>query len=387
VACSVMLLIVTGLTARSFSRLLSEERHFHAQQVAMVRADLSGPRYSSGLDLPDDFGADHGSLERSAMIDRTLMRLRSMPGVQDAAVTNVLPLTGNTSVDRLERPDHPLPRALEPRADRRFVSPAYFTTMGIPLEAGREFTEQDRANPRVVILSQKAARAAFPGEEPLGRKLLHWGRIYTIVGVTADARINDLRRNDAVYYLPYWDFPPTVPVFLVRTAHGAKEMIPQIREAIWSTDPEVAVPAVTTLAMQIGDSVATDRFQAMVLSSFGAAALLIAVLGIYGVLAYSVSLRTQEFGVRIALGSSRSSLAQLVLRDASFPVLGGVVLGLLGATGAVRWLRSLLYQTSGTDPWAIGLSLAVLLCAVLAAALLPVRRAASVDPMQALRTE
>ena len=387
VACSVALLMVTALMARSFSHLLTEERHFNAKRIAMVRADLSGPRYSSGPGFPDDPGADRGSLARSVMIDRTLMRLQSTPGIESVAVTSVLPLSGSTSVDGLVRPDHPVPRALEPMADRRFVSPGYFATMSIQIKAGREFTAQDRINPRVVILSQKAAEAAFPGEDPLGHKLLHWDRIYTVIGITSDARINDLRHNDAIYYLPHWDFPPTVPVFLVRSAQSAETTIPLIRKAIWDADPEVAIPAVTTLEMQVNDSLATDRFQAIMLSSFGAAALLIAILGIYGVLTYSVSLRTQEFGVRLALGSSRSRLVRLVLYDASYPVLGGIALGLLGAAGVVRWMRSLLYQTSGADPWAIGLSLAVLLCAAFLAALLPVHKAASVDPMQALRTE
>ena len=387
VACSVTLLIVTMLMARSFSHLLSQERHFDADQVAVVRADLSGTHYSSGQGLPDNPGADRGSLARDAMIDTTLDRLRSTPGVLAAAATSALPLSGDMSIDGLVRPDHPVPQALRPMANRRFISPGYFIAMGIPLLAGREFTQQDRANPRVIILSQKAAQAAFPGEDPLGHKLLHWDRVYTVIGISADARINDLRHDSSVYYLPHWDFPPTVPVFLVRTAANAEAMIPSIRKTIWSVDSEVAVPAVTTVEMQVKDSVATDRFQAMVLTSFGIAALLIAVLGIHGVLAYSVSLRMQEFGVRIALGSSRARLVKLVLRDVSYPVVGGVVLGLLAALGAARWIRALLYQTSATDPSVIALSVTVLLVAALIAALVPVRKAASVDPMQALRTE
>ena len=387
IACSVTLLMVTALTARSFSHLLTQERHFNAQRVAVVRADLSAPRYSSGPGMPDDPGADAGSLARDAMINRTLDRLRSLPGVQAAALTNVLPLSGDTSVDGLVRPDHPVQQAVEPMANRRFISPGYFEAMGIRLIAGRDFDERERQNPRTVILSEKAVQAAFPGENPLGHKLLHWGRIYTVVGIAADARITDLKRNAAVFYLPYWDFPPTVPVFLVRSAQSAEAVIPSVRQAIWSVDSEVAIPAVTTLEAQVDDSVATERFQAMVLSSFGCAALLIAVLGIYGVLAYLVSQRTQEFGIRIALGSSRASLAHLVLTDASYPVLGGIVLGLGGAACAVRWVRSLLYETSVVDPWAIGLSLAVLLAAALVASLLPVRNAISVDPMRTLRSE
>ncbi len=387
VACSVTLLIVTGLITRSFSHLLTQDRRFTSQQVAMAKADLSTPKYSSGAEMPGNPGADPGSLARDAMIDRALDKLRALPGSQSAAVTSVIPLTGDMNLDGLVRPDHPVPEGQVPMANRRFTSPGYFDTMGIPLLAGRDFSEQDRENPRVVILSEKAATAAFAGENPRGHTLQHWGRVYTVVGIAADARINDLKRNAPMFYLPYWDFPPASPVFMVRSSRTLQSLGPEMRQIIWSIDPDISIPTVVSLDAQVSESVATERFQAVILSSFGIAALLLAVLGIYGVLAYSVSLRTQEFGIRIALGSNRAGLARLVLMDVSYPILAGVGVGLLGATGAARWVRSMLYETSAIDPWAIGLSLAVLLMAALLASLLPVRKAASVDPMVALRCE
>jgi ABC-type antimicrobial peptide transport system permease subunit len=272
-------------------------------------------------------------------------------------------------------------------ANRRFISPGYFDAMEIPLLSGRDFNQRDRDNPRVLILSDTTARTVFPGENPLGRTIRHWGRIYTIIGIAADARINDLKRNAPVFYLSYWDFPPSNPVFLVRSSQTIQTLGPAMRQAIWSIDPDISIPTVISLDTQVDESVATERFQTIILSSFGGAALLLAVLGIYGVLAYSVSLRTQEFGIRIALGSSRSTLARLVLRDTSYPVLGGIALGLLGAAAAARWVSSILYETSAIDPWAIGLSLALLLIAALLASLIPLRKATSVDPMSALRTE
>ena len=160
-----------------------------------------------------------------------------------------------------------------------------------------------------------------------------------------------------------------------------------MRESIWGIDPEISIPTVISLDEQVDESVATERFQTVILSSFGGAALLLAVLGIYGVLAYSVSLRTQEFGIRIALGSSRKALTRLVLLDASRPMAGGIALGLLGVALATRWVRSLLYETSPADPWAIGLSIAVLVGAALLASLLPARDATSIDPMSVLRGE
>ena len=387
VACSVTLLIVTGLITRSFSHLLTQDRQFNSQQVVMSKADLSNPRYSSGERTPDNPGTDPGSLARDSMIDRTLDQLRTLPGVHSAAITSVMPLTGDTSVDGLVRPDHPVPQGQVPMANRRVISPGYFDTMEIPLLAGRDFSEKDRENPRVVILSDKAAKAAFAGENPLGRSLRHWGRNYTVVGIASDARINDLKRDAPIFYLPYWDFPPESPVFMVRSSQTIQTLGPEMRQIIWGVDPNISIPTVVSLETQVNESVATERFQTVILSSFGIAALLLAVLGIYGVLAYSVSQRTPEFGIRIALGSNRAGLVRLVVMDASYPVVAGIVLGLLGAAAAARWVRSMLYETSALDPWAVGLSLTVLLIAALLASLLPVRKAASIDPIQALRSE
>jgi predicted permease len=387
VACSVTLLVVTGLITRSFSHLLTQDRQFNSQHVVMAKADLSASRYSSGEGMPDNPGADQDSLTRDSMIDRTLDRLRSLPGVQSAAVTSVMPLTGDMSVDGLVRPDHPVPEGQVPMANRRFISPGYFDTMKIPLLAGRGFNAADRQNPRVLIVSDKTAKAVWPKEDPLGRTISHWGRVYTVVGIAADARIDDLKRDAPVFYLPHWDFAPTSPVFLVRSSQPIQSLGPAMRQVIWSIDPDISIPTVVSLDNQVDDSVATDKFQAVILSSFGGAALLLAILGIYGVLAYSVSLRTQEFGIRIALGSSKARLARLVLLDASYPMIGGILLGLLGAVAATHWVRSMLYETSAVDPWAIGLSVAVLTVAAVLASLLPARRATSVDPMRVLRAE
>ncbi len=387
VACSITLLIVTGLITRSFSHLLTQDRAFNSQSVSVARADLSSSRYSSGEGIPDNPGADAGSLARDEMIDRTLDKLRAVPGVQSVAATSVIPLTGDTNVDGIHRVDHPVPEGQVPMANRRFISPGYLSTMRIPLIAGRDFSEEDRKNPRVVIVSEKTARAVWPDENPLGRSIRHWGRVYTVVGVTADARISDLKRDVAVYYLPYWDFPPATPVFLVRSSQTIQALGPEMRQTIWSVDNDISIPTVISLDAQVNESVATEKFQTIILSSFGGAALLLAVLGIYGVLAYSVSLRTQEFGIRIALGSSRSKLVHQVLMDASYPMAGGMAMGLLGAALATRWVRSLLYETSPADPVVIGSGMAILIVAALLASLLPARNAAATDPMHVLRGE
>ena len=209
----------------------------------------------------------------------------------------------------------------------------------------------------------------------------------TVIGVVADTRINGLKDTAAMVYIPYWAFTPWTESFLVRSSQPSSAILPEMRRAIWQIDSQVAIPTLKSMDDQVSDSVAADRFQAMVLSGFGAAALLLALLGVYGVLAYSVSLRTQEFGIRIALGSGKRALFGLVLRQAAQPVLLGTGIGLALALIVLRWVRSLLYQTPVLDPLAVGGSVLLLLVAAAIAAIVPACRAASVDPMRALRTE
>ena len=188
-------------------------------------------------------------------------------------------------------------------------------------------------------------------------------------------------------YAPYWAFPPLTMSFLVRSSQPSDVLAHEMRRAIWRIDPQVAIPLLKSMDEQVNESVATDRFQAVVLTSFGTAALLLALLGIYGVLVYSVSLRRQEFGIRIALGSDKATLVRLVLYQAAHPVFIGTFAGLVAAGLVLRWLHSLLYETPAIDPLAIGGSVLLLLAAAAVAAIVPARRAASVDPMQALRME
>ncbi len=387
VAASVVLLVVTGLIAQSFSHVLTQNRAFNAAHVVLAEADLYARRYSDGGTLPDNFGADPGSVARDAFIERALERLRGLPGVQAAGITSVMPLTGDISVDSMTRPDHPLPPGETPLANLRVISPGYLQAMRIPLLAGRDFDMRERQNSRSVIVSEKTAKAVWPGESALGHTIEHWGQVYTVVGIAADARINNLKQDVAVFYLPYWNYPPFSPIFVVQSTQAVDALAPPLRRELWSIDPAIAIPTVTSFDAQVGTSVATERFQTLLLSSFGAAALLLAMLGIYGVLAYSVSLRMQEFGIRLALGSDKAGLARLVLLEAAYPVMGGVAAGLLAALLSTHLLRSLLYETSTLDPVALSAAIGLLLGVALVAALLPARRATQVEPMQVLRQE
>jgi predicted permease len=385
VACTLTLLVVTTLVLRSFSHLLRQDRGFDTSHVTVAQVDLFSPQYGDS-ESPSTFKAN-----KLAFADRVLTSLRQLPGVKSASITSAAPLTGETWVDDLQRPDHPVPPAEEIPINVRWIDQDYLRTMQIPLVAGRNITAGDRANPMVALISEQTAREGFTGENPVGKEI---GDIVPdapmgvrIVGVVADARVNGLRDDAAMVYIPYWAFTPWTISFLVRSPQPSEALIPEMRRVIWQTDSKVAIPSIKTLDDQVSESVSSERFQAIVLTSFGAVALLLAGLGVYGVLAYSVSLRRQEFGIRIALGSGKGALMRLVLRQAAVPVVLGTGAGLLMTLLVLRWVRSLLYQTPVADPVAIGGSVALLLAAAAVAAIVPARGAASVDPMRALRMD
>ncbi len=383
VACTVVLLIVTSLVLRSFSHLLRQDRGFDASHVTLAEVDLFAPQYGDSR--------PNVKAVKLAFVDRLLTQLQQLPGVQTATATSAAPLTGETWVDDLTRPDHPVPRAQQLAINVRWIDQNYLGTMQIPLVSGRNLTAADRADPYVALISERTAREGFPGENPIGRQIS--GNVpddkhtVTVIGVVADTRINGLKDSAAMVYMPYWAYTPWIVTFLVRSSQSSDALIPEMRRTIWNIDPQVAIPTLKSMDDQVSDSVAAERFQATVLTSFGASALFLALLGVYGVLGYSVSLRRQEFGIRIALGSGKSALVALVLRWAAPPVLLGAGAGLAMAMIALLWVRSLLYQTPVLDPLAIGGSVLLLVIAAAIAAIIPARRAASTDPMRALRTE
>jgi predicted permease len=384
IALSVALLAVAGLAARSFSRVMVENWNFSADHAVVADTSLVMPQYGKGLN-PNAPGAAADHSRRNAFINRALERLRALPGVTTVGVTSAMPLTGDNDVEPLIASDQPMPPGRLPLANNRMISPGYLQAMQIPLVAGRDFNEQDMAHPAATILSEKAAKAAWPQGNPLGHKLSRWGIDFTVVGIVADARINDLKRDVAMFYLPITVYPSHDPVFVLRGPAPPEALAPAVREVLWSIDPEVALPVVEPLTEQVSGSVAADRLQAVLFAGFGAAALLLAALGVYGVLAYTVSLRRREFGVRLALGSQRAALVKLVLLEASRPLAIGLAAGLGLAFLAGRWLSSLLYETAGNDPVVLVGSVILLVAAAVVAALLPARRAADTDPMTVLR--
>ena len=216
-----------------------------------------------------------------------------------------------------------------PLANWRWVSPGYFETIQQPLLTGRSFEERDR-NQNSVILSQSAARAAFGSQPAVGQQIQYHKTLLTVIGVIHDARDTSLKKTPPyMVYLHYKDNPPLDPSFLVRSALPTDRIAARLRKAIWQRDPTVTIARIKTLESQVDDSLAPERFQVVVLIGFGLSALLLAMLGIYGVLSYSVASRKQEIGIRIALGANRQSIYSLTLAEAAAPVLAGL---------AVDWL-------------------------------------------------
>jgi len=381
VACTLLLLVVTALVVSSFAKVMTQDRSFDSNHVTLAQVDLFSANY--GQTNPKSEAA------KVAFMDRTLESLARIPGVTAASVTSEMPMAGESWIDGLTRPDHPVPESQRPMVNLRMVSPNYRETLRIALLAGRDLEAADRGQAGNALISEQAARTVWPGEDPVG-KHFDFGDgagMHTVVGVVGDARTNDLKKTANMVYEPYWENARWRIYFLVRSSLPGSALDYSIRDAIWKIDPQVPIPALKPLDDQVNESVATERFQTLLLSSFGAAALLLALLGVYGVLTYSVSLRQQEFGIRIALGSNRAALTLLVLRQAVYPVLWGVVAGLCGAFVATRWVGSLLYETQPADPLAIGVSVLLLLGVACVAAMVPARRAAGVDPMRALRAE
>ena len=381
VACTLLLLVVTALVGSSFAKVVTQQRDFDSGHVTLAQVNLFNANY--GQTNPSSEAA------KVAFIDRTLESIAKIPGVTTAAVTSEMPMAGESWIDGLTRPDHPVPEAEHLMVNVRMISPSYRETLRIPLLAGRDLEAGDRSHAEYALISEQTARTAWPGEDPIGKKF-DFGDgagMHTVLGVISDARVNDLKKTASMVYVPYWENARWRIYFLVRSTLPSSALDHSIRDAIWKIDPQVPIPTVKSLDDQVNDSVATERFQTTMLASFGGAALLLALLGVYGVLTYSVSLRKQEFGIRIALGSNRGGLTLLVLRQAAYPVVGGIVVGLCGAMVATRWVRSLLYETQPVDPVAIGVSVLLLLGVACVAAVIPARRAAGADPMRALRTD
>jgi predicted permease len=381
VAVSFLLLIGAGLLINSFIRLRHVDPGFRSENLLTMKIVLPETRY------PD-------KQRRSLFYDELLRRVETLPGVASAAVATNLPLTssGNSVGIAIEGRADPAPDRV-PIVITRVVSPGYFKTMTIPLLEGRVFTEGDKADsPTAVVISETTARRFWPGENALG-KHIKIGRStsprpwLTVVGVVKDVRQFELIiEPQPQMYLPYQQadfFDPRS--LIIRTNFDPLSLAGTVRQTVWEIDKDQPVSDISSMEEIVSDSVARQRFSMLLLGVFAGLAMVLAAVGIYGVMSYSVAQRTREIGIRMALGAQRSDVMKMTIGQGLRLVLTGVAIGLVGAFVLTRVMSTLLFGVSPTDPLTfISISIVLVSVAVLAS-YVPALRATRVDPMFALR--
>jgi|HubBroStandDraft_4_1064222.scaffolds.fasta_scaffold00674_18 predicted permease len=382
IALAMVLLVAAGLLLRSFSKLMAVNPGFDAQHV--VQADISLPRFQ--YSMPQQW---------AAFSEELLMRLQSEPGMRDAAVVLPRPMTDgfiNLGFDIVGNP--PVSAGASRTADYVSVSPDYFRVMEIPLLAGRLFDQHDvAASPRVSLISEAMARIYFPNQNPLGKQIVFGfppdiGAAREIVGVVGDVRDVALGQDPgAMMYVPYAQAPFWGANVVVRSALSAASVASTIRRDVRQIDPDLPVTDVAMMKDTIDGTVAQPKFRTFLLGLFAAMALVLAATGIFGVISYSVSRRTNEIGIRVALGASRNTILRMVFGETLVLTCAGLVLGLPSALAASHLLGHLLFSVSANDPATIAAVAFTLALVAATAGYIPARRAMRVDPLVALRHE
>jgi putative ABC transport system permease protein len=370
VALACVLLVGAGLLIRSFLHVLDVDMGFRAEQAAAWRV-TAGPQRSGPAQI--------------AFYDRLVRSVEAVPGVVSAGVSDALPLSRDRSWGLFAKGVN-YPRGQAPIAHPRIIDWRYLRTMAIPFRAGRDFTEQDKTgSENVVIINEKAAKALWPGQNPIGQIAVFAGD-RKVVGVVANVRHLALEQEGGLEaYIPVAQVGSNSVDLVVRSTLAPEALVPSVRRALRSVDPSIATEEFQQLGDLVDRSVSPRRFMTVLLAGFAAGALLLAVIGIYGVVSYSVTQRLQEIGIRMALGASPGQLRRKILVDTVALVSGGLLIGVIVALGLTRLAASLLYQLEPTDPLTFGVTIAVLLLAAAAAGYVPAFRASRVDPMSVLR--
>jgi predicted permease len=382
VGLSVVLLAGAAMLVSSFVRLSRQEAGFRSERV-----------WTGGIGLPPAQYPDPASRGRFA--ERLQTELQTAPGVEAVAIADAVPLSGNSSSSPYARVDgNPVPVNQRPLGLTRSISPGYFRTLGIPLMSGRDFTEQDKLDqPLVVILSNSTAKKLFPNENPIGHQILFGtdtgnGLPAEVIGVVGDVRSQQLAKaNDVEFYRPWPQRSNPFVNLVVRSATKPEATLGIVRAALNKIDNGLPILQPSTLDAIVTQSLGQERLTMTLLGIFAGIALLLAVVGIYGAVAYTVEQRTGEIGVRMALGAQTQDVLRLVVRQGMNPVIIGLIIGLAGTFAFSRLLAAQLYQISPHNPLLLGATAVVLALAALLACLIPARRATLVDPIQALRTE
>ena len=383
-AFAFLLLMGAGLMLRTFANLRAVSPGFNPQNVLTVQVTLTEAKY------PD-------LAQRKSFFDKLLAAVQATPGVESAGGTTVLPFYyGFSSPVKMTIKDHPsLLGDQSPSVPLSDVTPDYFSAMQVPLRAGRFFTTEDRPGSLpVAIVSQEFASRFFAGADPVGEHLTFAPATklpeqeFTVIGVVGDVRYIGLDRQPVpVVFTSTDQFPASALTLAVRTRIAPESLIAAVRREVQNLDQEQPIYHVATMEQRVADSVGPQRFDASLLALFAAVALLLAVVGIYGVMSYWVTQRTHEIGVRVALGAQRRQVLQLVLARAAWLTLGGLTVGLVGAFVLARSLSGLLFGVRPIDPLTFLAASVALAGIALVASWQPARRAASVDPMVALRYE
>lgn len=388
-ALSLILMIAAGLLLRSFGRLLNVNPGFNPDNVLLTRVWLPVPN-NPELDPYRD------PLKRSGFIKELLQKVSSIPGVRNAAISsgNAVPLVGPHNSGGFTIEGDAVTNNAIPTAQIGIVSPDYFRTMETPLKRGRFFSDSDdRKAPQVVLIDEALAERYFSNRDPVGLRIKRGGPAseapwMTIVGLVGNIKSDGFDKPDQPHlYYPIFQNPAYAMAIYMRTDVAPLTMTQQVREQVRALDRDLPVFGERTMSQVAAESVSRRRFAMQLVGLFGILALLLAAVGIYGVIAYSVTQRTREIGIRVALGASRSAILRWVLKQGMILTIAGVVIGLVGAFALTRLLRSLLFGVGPTDIVTYG-ALAILLTIVaLIACYVPARRATKVDPLVALRYE
>jgi putative ABC transport system permease protein len=383
IAISLLLLIGSGLLIRSFARLTEVNPGFAPENVLTFTTLLPDARYSQ----PQQRGLFYNQLEE---------RLKQMPEVVSVGAASRLPLLtpNNNITSSLSIEGRPLPPGNLPEVDFRRASTDYFETMGIPLLEGRAFTDQEVASgTQTAIVNEAFAQRFFPGEEVLGKRVklgpnpdqLPWITIVGVVGNVRHLAIETEPRPEI--YRHYMTFPLSSPAIVVRSSSDPKKLIAGIRAQVQTIDAELSIANIHTMDELMARSVAGRRFSMTLLAIFACVAILLAAVGLYGVMSYSVVQRTHELGVRMALGASRRDVVTLVVGQAARLAVAGIAIGLIAAIALTRLMGNMLYEISATDPATFAAVALLIGTVALLASYVPARRATRVDPMVALRHE
>lgn len=379
VALSLVMLIGAGLMIKSFMRLQNVDPGFKAQQLLVMDTLLPRAKYKEGPQV-------------SAFYEQFLEKAAALPGVESVAAINSLPLSGGGAILAFQIEGRP-PRAADniDDAEHYVVTSAYFKTMGIPLIAGNLFTARDNKDmPLVTVINQSMARKYWPNQDPIGKRINlgdpktdPW---ITVVGIVGDIKHKGLSEaNYPQMYVPHAQNQSRVMTLVARTSSDPLDMVTPIKNALLSMDKDQAPANIRTMAEVVSASIARPRFNMLLITAFAFIGMVLAIVGIYGVISYSVTQRTHEIGIRMALGARPYDIMRLILKQGLRLSGVGVGLGLAAALALTRLMSSLLYSVSAIDPVTFLLLSAVLISIALIACYIPARRAMRVDPMHALR--